>query len=138
MADSLKVLSILQPWAWLIANGYKDIENRSWSTRFRGEFIIHAGKKWGREQRDDLWFVRENFPAIEIPGEYIFRLGGIVGAATMTDCVAQSDSPWFVGHYGFVLEQQRSLPFIPWRGQLGWFDIPRIAAYPEVQSRAAT
>ncbi len=42
----MKALSIRQPWAWLIANGYKDIENRSWRTNFRGEFLIHAGKKF--------------------------------------------------------------------------------------------
>ena len=138
MADSLKVLSILQPWAWLIVHGYKDIENRNWHTRFRGEFVIHAGKKWGREQRDDLAFVRQHYPDIELTGEHTFPLGGIVGAAVMTDCVVQSDSQWFVGPYGFVLTQQRQVPFIPWRGQLGWFDIPRIAAYPEEQPHADT
>ncbi len=44
--DLLKfpILSIRQPWAWLIVNGYKDIENRTWSTRFRGKVLIHAGK----------------------------------------------------------------------------------------------
>jgi len=38
-------LSIRQPWAWLIVNGWKDIENREWSTRFRGRLLIHAGKQ---------------------------------------------------------------------------------------------
>ena len=26
----MKALSIRQPWAWLIVNGYKDVENRTW------------------------------------------------------------------------------------------------------------
>lgn len=33
----LPILSIRQPWAWLIVNGYKDIENRTWPTHFRGK-----------------------------------------------------------------------------------------------------
>jgi len=32
----MKALSILQPWAWLVVNGHKDIENRTWGTGFRG------------------------------------------------------------------------------------------------------
>ena len=40
----LPILSIRQPWAWLIVNGYKDIENRTWSTRFRGKVLIHGMK----------------------------------------------------------------------------------------------
>ncbi len=42
--DVKLALSIRQPWAWLIINGYKDIENRSWPTNYRGTFFIHASK----------------------------------------------------------------------------------------------
>jgi hypothetical protein len=118
----MRALSILQPWAWLIANGHKDIENRHWKTHWRGRFLIHAGKKWGGEQCDDLESVRESFPHITFPER--FDLGGVVGAATIVDCVAFSSSPWFVGSWGFVLQQARTCSLVPWRGQLGWFDIP--------------
>lgn len=37
-------LSIRQPWAWLIINGGKDIENRDWPTKFRSRILVHAGK----------------------------------------------------------------------------------------------
>jgi hypothetical protein len=122
----MKALSILQPWAWLIVYGYKDIENRTWQTRFRGDVLIHAGKRWGREQRDDLEDVRAAFPMIALPDS--FELGGIVGAARIVDCVAACDSAWFNGPYGFVLEGARPAPaFVPWKGQLGFFDIPRSA-----------
>jgi hypothetical protein len=116
-----KALSILQPWAWLIVNGHKDIENRNWRTSFRGRFIVHAGKKWGREQREDLARVRDQFPRLVIPNT--FDLGGLVGAATITDCVGYSESPWFVGSFGFVIADAKPCVFTPWRGQLGWFDI---------------
>ena len=120
----MKALSILQPWAWLIVNGHKDIENRNWHTRFRGRFIVHAGKKWGREQEEDLARVRSQFPHLVIPDR--FDVGGIVGAATITDCVNDSASPWFVGDWGFVLADPATCPLVPYRGQLGFFDIPRV------------
>ncbi len=39
----MKAISIHQPWADLIVFGHKDIENRSWTTRYRGRMLIHAG-----------------------------------------------------------------------------------------------
>lgn len=138
----MMALSILQPWAWLIVRPdlvsdearftaallgqIKDIENRSWATRFRGRFLVHAGKRWGPEQREDLERVREQFPHIAMPDT--FDRGGIVGAADLVDCVSRSDSTWFVGEHGFVLANQRPAPrFIPWKGRLGFFEIPRAA-----------
>ena len=35
-------LSIRQPWAHHILFDGKRVENRSWLTRFRGPFLIHA------------------------------------------------------------------------------------------------
>ena len=40
----MKALTISQPFAELIANGDKFVENRSWPTRYRGPLAIHAGK----------------------------------------------------------------------------------------------
>ena len=40
-----RALSIRQPWAWLILNGYKDLENRTWRTDYRGPLLIHAGMR---------------------------------------------------------------------------------------------
>lgn len=44
----MKVISIIQPWATLIALGEKKIETRSWRTKYRGELAIHASKKIDR------------------------------------------------------------------------------------------
>jgi hypothetical protein len=40
----VKALSIIQPWATLIAIGAKRVETRSWSTPYRGPVAIHASK----------------------------------------------------------------------------------------------
>jgi hypothetical protein len=53
------------------------------------------------------------------------HLGGIVGSATITDCVQEHPSPWkILGSWGFVLAQQRVREFVPYRGQLGIFQVP--------------
>ena len=38
----MKVLSIKEPYASLIVNGYKEYEFRSWKTKYRGKILIHA------------------------------------------------------------------------------------------------
>ena len=119
----MKAISILQPWAWLIVNGFKPVENRTWATRLRGPVLIHAGKRWGREQRINLAFVRATFPEIVLPHE--FDRGGIVGSATVVDCVSAMDSPWFFCPFGFVMRDPLPLPrMIPYKGALGFFEVP--------------
>lgn len=53
--------------------------------------------------------------------------GGIVGVVTLVDCVVDHPSRFFTGPHGLVLANARPLPFVPWKGQLGWFDVPRSA-----------
>lgn len=40
----MKAISIIQPWATLIAHGEKRIETRSWQTSYRGLIAIHASR----------------------------------------------------------------------------------------------
>lgn len=40
----MKAITILQPWANLIACGAKKIETRSWATQYKGQIAIHAAK----------------------------------------------------------------------------------------------
>lgn len=39
----MKAITVRQPWAWAIAIGAKDVENRSWQRTYRGPVAIHAG-----------------------------------------------------------------------------------------------
>ena len=75
-------LSIRQPWAWLIVNGYKDVENRSWRTSRRGEVLVHTGKVW---DKDGWLWVRSEFPEIEMPDLTDMDRGGIVGRANLVE-----------------------------------------------------
>jgi len=111
----MRVLSIQQPWAWAIIYAGKDIENRPWKTRFREKILIHAGKKID-------WDGAHYMSAIMgVPLPEKFPTGGIVGAVTIIDCVQKSDSRWFDGPNGFVLFAPEEIPFIPLKGQLGFF-----------------
>jgi len=39
-----KVISVKNPWGYLICSGLKDVENRTWKTSYRGRLYIHASK----------------------------------------------------------------------------------------------
>ena len=67
----MKVIVIRQPWAWLIVNGIKDIENRSWRTRYRGPLLIQASARKPAAGMEDL--VRE----LKTSGSPIFRFSSI-------------------------------------------------------------
>lgn len=40
----MRVITLKQPWATLVAEGLKKYEFRSWKLNYRGEILIHAGK----------------------------------------------------------------------------------------------
>lgn len=72
----MKVLTIKQPWASLIINGYKRYEFRSWKTNYRGKILIHAGKSLEKDMV--LRFKDYNLE---------YELGAIIGEARLVDCI---------------------------------------------------
>lgn len=116
----MKALSIRQPWANAIIYLGKDVENRSWPTRFRGPVLVHAAKNWGASERAQLGALRRIAGDFDWPETPL--LGGIIGVVDVIDCVQQMDSPWFSGPYGFVLRNPRPLKFWPMPGALNFFN----------------
>lgn len=120
-----RALSIRQPWAWLITHGYKDVENRSWRSSFRGQIYIHAAVGMTRmEYEGAKLFALSINHAIPFPSLAQFKAerGGIVGTALVVDCVSDSSSRWFVGTYGLVMSEPTALPqMVPSAGQLGFY-----------------
>ena len=51
----MKVITIKEPWATLIAEGYKEYEFRVWKTNYRGEVLIHAGKSVDQDKLKKLF-----------------------------------------------------------------------------------
>ena len=118
-------LSILQPYAWLIASGHKDIENRTWATRFRGRFLIHAGKSYNLKRYLEDKALYASQYGIALPAFADLRTGGIVGRATLTDCVREHSSRWkHRDAFGYVLADAAHLGFIQMPGMLKFFGVP--------------
>ena len=72
----MKALTIKQPWAALIIEGYKIYEFRSWKTNYRGKILIHAGKTLEKE-------MIEKFNQYNLDYKY----GYIIGEAEIVDCI---------------------------------------------------
>lgn len=133
----MKALTIQQPWASLILGtappyacdfgvpvGPKDVENRSWGTNYRGDLLVHAGRRHDREGME-MYFdpsVYDQFPT-----------GAVLGLVRLVDVLPPEKpcrSPWAVEEaYHWKLSFPR--PFAasyPLRGQLGLFDVPEDGA----------
>ena len=118
-------LSIRQPWTDMILYNGKDIENRSWSTKYHGRILIHAAKGMTtHEWKDAVDFASRECKASGFKDFKALERGGIIGSVEIFDCVRNSKSPWFVGDFGFQLRDPRPLPFMLWKGQLKFFDVP--------------
>jgi hypothetical protein len=120
----MKTLSIKQPWAGLIINGVKDIENRTWQTKYRGKILVHAcGTKKQFKYSDFLtqdqllsvcdFLVRGDYYPREFHIDYSHEfhidyymnflqnyqctvkvIGQILGTVEIVDCVRNHSSVW--------------------------------------------
>ncbi len=93
----MKALSIKQPWASLIAHNIKNIENRTWKTKFRGRIFIHASAKDAGalyellnekqiEAMSNHWTAAPPFPDRPV--------SAIIGEVDIVDCVINHPSIW--------------------------------------------
>lgn len=119
----MKCISLKQPWAWAIFHG-KDVENRVWSTKYRGDLLIHASLKF--DHHGYAWLLmRQGLLNCDIRHPDLYPAGFIIGKVTMTGCVVHSSSPWFFGPYGFTFTNPVLFKDpIPYRGKLKIFDVP--------------
>ena len=124
----MKCLSICQPYAGLVITGKKTIELRTWNTKFRGEFLVHAPIKVCTADCTRLGIITKQ------------TTGAIVGIAEIYDTKRYesttelkkdykqhlSDKEVTSKRYGFMIRRAKSFRIpIPWKGQLGLFDVDR-------------
>ena len=122
----MKAITIKQPWASLIAEGYKEYEFRSWNTKYRGDILIHAGLSIDKKAMKRFEHLNLKYPT-----------GCIIAKATLTDSIYVDDEfiksvsqtnllvykniidkkDW--DGYGFKLENVKKIKLIPIKGQLG-------------------
>lgn len=128
----MKALSVLQPWAFLLVGGEKTVENRTWCLRYRGPLLIHAGKSRRLMNDDDL---------DEELADYLFNIdpfpfdhmafGAVVGRIEVVDCLRpiqignRVDRRWAEGPWCIICRNAELFKTpIPFRGQLGLFEVP--------------
>lgn len=124
----LKVLSIRQPWAWLIVHGPKRFENREWAAlnpAMAGvapgqRFLIHAGKGMTRDEYAAGHSMAEE-RGVVLPAFDELKRGGIVGMATVVRWhYTKPALDWAFGT-GIELTDVKPLEFMPCKGALGFF-----------------
>jgi len=118
----MKTLTVKQPWASLIVNGVKDIENRTWRTKYRGRILIHVAandfdfRKYAVSEEQRLFI-----QAIKKP--YVHS--AIIGSVEIVGCVRDYNSIWSEKDcYNWVLKNPRLFkdPVFGIKGRLSLWD----------------
>lgn len=65
----MKVLTLKQPWATLVAEGIKKYEFRSWKIKYRGKVLIHAGIGIDKDEMKKFENMDLEFPSKRILAE---------------------------------------------------------------------
>jgi hypothetical protein len=94
----MKAITIKQPYASLIiesrkddpTKGIKDIENRTWPTKFRGRVLIHAGSHIPFRDINQL-VINRGIPCWQ---NEAYPEGAIIGSVEIVDCVIDHPSIW--------------------------------------------
>lgn len=85
----MKALTIKQPWADAIAHGTKRVENRTWTTRYRGSILIHAGVAYDQT-------AGRTVPDLTALADWPDYRGAIIATAELVDIhpAAGCCTPW--------------------------------------------
>lgn len=145
----MKAISIKQPWASLIVEGIKDIENRTWKCpeKYIGQrVLIHASAHQKLDKmpldfilnKHQLAVLSEHYTELELCKKHN-NYGVIIGSVEIVDCVINHPSIWAekseLGQkneppcdfckpiYNWVLANPIKFPKpIPAKGKLGFWD----------------
>ena len=122
----MKALSLKQPWAELILQGKKTIETRTWNTKFRGKFLIHASLTPNAERMAEFGFT--TLPTGAIVGEA--ELVSVKEYPNQASWDADEDkhygrlAQWTKKRYGYMLKNVKRVTPKPCKGMLNFFEVP--------------
>jgi hypothetical protein len=113
----MRMLSVQQPWAHLLVKGVKDVENRPWSTSYRGPLLIHAGQLLNSDVRE---CVRDQIELGNLDLRERLYFGGVIGRVDLAGVGKGLESKWaHRGLFHLVVNRGRKLPFVRRKGMLG-------------------
>lgn len=140
--EPMKALTVSQPFADLIAEGEKYVENRSWPTSHRGPLLIHAGRGTQYLTKADLdgyatgcLVARANLVACPAIDELRANPGRLYGRRTAREILEHEHTE---GPYCWVLEDVEALEPIAARGQPGLWDWRQPAPEPIAEKPGPT
>jgi activating signal cointegrator 1 len=88
----LKAITLWQPWATLIALGYKKYETRHWATNYRGELAIHAAKRPViQDELAKIAFDSIGHLEYSLLQNLEYPYGSIIAICDLQDCLAMID-----------------------------------------------
>jgi len=121
--DERSVLSIKNPWAYLVVLGIKDIENRSWKTNYRGKLLIHATQTPIKFNSYNELFTSDQIKIIQDNNINFNQMinSAIIGDVELIDCIQNSNSLWAeTGQWHWVLSTPKiySTPMLNIKGSL--------------------
>ena len=95
----MKTITIKQPWASLICEGIKNVENRTWKTSVRGRVLTHAASQsWDWDKLINYMTYMGTLGAFTAKWtrKWLSNLhtGAIIGSVEIVDCVINHDSIW--------------------------------------------
>lgn len=130
----MKTLTVRQPYAQMIVWGVKHYETRSWSTKYRGGLMIHAGKAWQKAERElcqhpDIQAVLD---AHETAANDLVR-GAIIGFCNVVDVIPVEDLGeidrlerqlgfYQPGNYAWLLDGAKTIDPVPAKGSQGFWE----------------
>lgn len=108
----MKALTIRQPWAGAIFLLGKDVENRSWSTDYRGLMLIHSAIKV------------DSTSNIKMGDDNLWSYGCLLGTVELVDCVKNYKSDWAIkGKWHWIFKRPIGfLDPIKAKGKLGLWE----------------
>lgn len=137
-----RAISLTQPWCYFMLSlppeHLKRIENRSWNSAVRGPVWVHASKKMtAQDFRSACEFaLRAGVPSTLLPSSpasHLIPRGGIVGRFNITGVVRADgggavcpdrQGRWYMGQYGYVVDDARPVKLVPCMGALGFWRVP--------------
>ena len=110
----MKVITIKQPFASLIANGIKEYEFRTWKTKYRGKLLIQASKGVDKKAMKKFEMYNLEYPTDDEARKMLLAKNDIVYHHVCTDMSYDG--------YGFKLENVKRIEPIYVSGKLGLWD----------------
>ena len=101
-----RALTLWRPWDQAILYGTKRLENRNWKPwkSIVGKLVaLHAGQKY--DSNGAKWMHEQG---LYTPPKSSVSPTGIVGVARIVTALETSDDPWFVGDFGWLLQDVRA------------------------------